>query len=166
VNPPVVGRHPGRGGFGTPGTPGGRIGTLWNTPDIWLRGEYVLEKDQDVEKLSLEVCHDEDFEVYINGVPLNDPEDQATYFVDLPDFAAEVTDIQIERGVGSSLYGDASFGGSVNIASAALDRERTISLSTGYGSFFADGDKVGDMRKQAFEYSSGLIGGQWSFSGR
>jgi hypothetical protein len=58
----------GRGGFGTPGTPGGRIGTLWNTPDIWLRGEYVLEKDQDVEKLSLEVCHDEDFEVYINGV--------------------------------------------------------------------------------------------------
>ena len=48
---------------------------------------------------------------YINGVPLNDPEDQATYFVDLPDFAANVTDIQIQRGVGNSLYGDASFGG-------------------------------------------------------
>ena len=40
---------------------------LWNTPDIWLRGEYVLPKEQDVAKLSLEVCHDEDFEVYING---------------------------------------------------------------------------------------------------
>lgn len=58
----------GRGGFGTPGTPGGRNHTLWNTPDIWLRGEYVLERDKDVEKLKLEVCHDEDFEVYINGV--------------------------------------------------------------------------------------------------
>jgi len=58
----------GKAGFGTPGTPGGRIQTVWNSPDVWLRGEYVLKKDQDVAKLSLEVCHDEDFEVYINGV--------------------------------------------------------------------------------------------------
>jgi len=57
----------GKGGFGKPGTPGGRVQTLWNTPDVWLRGEYVLAKDQDAAKLSLEVCHDEDFEVYING---------------------------------------------------------------------------------------------------
>jgi len=58
----------GEGGFGKVGTPGGRVKTIWNTPDIWMRGEYVLEKDQDVGKLSLEVCHDEDFEVYVNGV--------------------------------------------------------------------------------------------------
>ena len=104
--------------------------------------------------------------VYVNGVPLNDPEDQATYFVDLPDFAAEVTDIQIERGIGNSLYGDASFGGSVNIVSAAIDRDREISLLAGYGEYTADGSSVGTMRKQAFEYSSGLIGGRWSFAGR
>lgn len=58
----------GKAGFGTHGTPGGRVQTVWNTPDIWLRGEYVLAKDQDAAKLSLEVCHDEDFEVYVNGV--------------------------------------------------------------------------------------------------
>ena len=58
----------GKAGFGTPGTPGGLVQTVWRTPDIWMRGQYVLEKDQDVGKLSLEVCHDEDFEVYINGV--------------------------------------------------------------------------------------------------
>jgi len=58
----------GRGGFGRRGTPGGRIGTNWHTPDIWLRGEYVLKDMKDVAKLSLEVCHDEDFEVYINGI--------------------------------------------------------------------------------------------------
>jgi iron complex outermembrane receptor protein len=109
---------------------------------------------------------DKRISVYINGIPLNDPEDQATYFVDLPDFAAEVTDIQVERGIGSSMYGDASFGGSVNIVSEALERQRSVSLSTGYGSYFADGDKIGDMRKQALEYSSGLIGGRWSFAGR
>ncbi|MFH1891916.1 MAG: TonB-dependent receptor [Candidatus Zixiibacteriota bacterium] len=109
---------------------------------------------------------DKRISVYINGVPLNDPEDQATYFVDLPDFAAEVTDIQIERGIGNSSYGDASFGGSVNIVSAALDRPRKVSLSAGYGSYLHDGAVIGDVRKQAFEYSSGLIDGRWSFAGR
>jgi len=34
-----------------------------------MRREFELKKDQDVAKLSLEVCHDEDFEAYINGVP-------------------------------------------------------------------------------------------------
>ena len=60
--------------------------------------------------------------VYVNGIPLNDPEDQATYFVDIPDFAASVKDIQIQRGIGKSLYGDASFGGSVNIVSGGLEQ--------------------------------------------
>ncbi len=58
----------GEGGFGKKGTPGGTIRTTWTTPDIWMLGEYVLKEDQDVTKLSLEVCHDEDFEVYLNGV--------------------------------------------------------------------------------------------------
>jgi len=109
---------------------------------------------------------DKRISVYVNGVPLNDPEDHATYFVDLPDFAAEVTDIQIERGIANSLYGDAAFGGSVNIVSSALDRERSVSLSSGYGNFLSDGESVGTMRKQALEFSSGLINSQWSFAGR
>ena len=61
-------------------------------------------------------------------MPLNDPEDQATYFVDLPDFAANVTDIQVQRGVGNSLYGDASFGGSVNIVTNVFAREKQVDL--------------------------------------
>ncbi len=109
---------------------------------------------------------DKRISVYINGIPLNDPEDHATYFVDLPDFAAEVTDVQIERGIANSLYGDAAFGGSVNIVSAALDRDRKVSILSGYGNFLSDGDNAGTMRKQALEFSSGLIDGQWSFAGR
>ena len=58
----------GTGGFGKKGTPGGTVRTTWTTPDIWMLCDYVLAKDQDVAKLSLEVCHDEDFEVYLNGV--------------------------------------------------------------------------------------------------
>jgi len=109
---------------------------------------------------------DKRISVYVNGIPLNDPEDHATYFVDIPDFASEVTDIQIERGVGSSLYGDASFGGTVNIVSGGPDRPKKVSLSAGYGSYLEEGKIIGDIRKQAVEYSSGLVGGRWSFAGR
>lgn len=56
----------GRAGFGTAGTPGSIIGTEWKTPDIWLRREFnVTGKPRD---LKLLMCHDEDAEVYINGV--------------------------------------------------------------------------------------------------
>lgn len=104
--------------------------------------------------------------VYINGIPLNDPEDQATYFVDIPDFAASVKDVQVQRGIGSSLYADASFGGTVNIVSAGIEQSRSISLTSGYGGFWEDGRWVGDMQKQSVEYRSGLIDGRWNFAGR
>ncbi len=103
---------------------------------------------------------------YINGVPLNDPEDQATYFVDLPDFAANVSDIQVQRGVGNSLYGDASFGGSINIVTTGFDRERKTTLTAGYGEYTSDGESVSDVYKQSIEYASGLIDGRWLFTGR
>ncbi len=104
--------------------------------------------------------------VYVNGIPLNDPEDQATYFVDIPDFASSVKDIQVQRGIGSSLYGDASFGGTVNIVSAGIEQSRQIAIATGYGGFWDSGEWVGDMQKQSVEYRSGLIDGRWNFSGR
>ena len=104
--------------------------------------------------------------VYINGVPLNDPEDQATYFVDLPDFASNITDIQIQRGVGNSLYGDASFGGSVNIATNAFARERSLSLSSGYGRYTVNEHPEGDLSKQTINFSSGLVDGRWLYGGR
>jgi iron complex outermembrane receptor protein len=104
--------------------------------------------------------------VYINGVPLNDPEDHTTYFYDIPDFAAEVTDIQVQRGIGNSLYGDASFGGSINIASAGLNRNRKITLTAGYGKYYGENRTVSEIRKQSVEYSSGLLNGRWSLAGR
>ncbi|MCM2271689.1 MAG: TonB-dependent receptor [candidate division Zixibacteria bacterium] len=116
--------------------------------------------------LSIRGFNDKRVSVYINGVPLNDPEDQATYFVDLPDFAATVTDIQVQRGVGNSLYGDASFGGSVNIASNSFARERQATITTGYGQYLSDGEMVGEIAKQSVEYASGMIDGRWAFAGR
>ncbi len=63
----------GESGFGTTGTPGATIRTEWNTPDIWLRRTFTLE-DKAVASggtsptLQLSVHHDEDVEVYLNGV--------------------------------------------------------------------------------------------------
>jgi len=57
----------GIGGFGTEGTPGAIINTLWNTNDIWLRREFVLNKES-FSHAQIQLHHDEDAEVYINGV--------------------------------------------------------------------------------------------------
>jgi len=103
---------------------------------------------------------------YINGVPLNDPEDQATYFTDLPDFAANITDIQVQRGVGNSLYGDASFGGSINIVTNNLSQRRQVTFTSGWGSYTVDNRLNSDIAKSSVEYSSGLVDGRWLFTGR
>ncbi|HEY0073177.1 MAG TPA: DUF4965 domain-containing protein [Abditibacteriaceae bacterium] len=60
----------GPGGFGTQGTPGSVVGTTWNTSDIWLRRKFTLPALTPEQKrtLVLRLHHDEDADVYINGV--------------------------------------------------------------------------------------------------
>ncbi|NNE00776.1 MAG: glycoside hydrolase family 2 [Pirellulaceae bacterium] len=53
------------GGFGTRGTPGARIGTTWDTDDIWLRKTFHL--DSIPKNPALWMHHDEDAQIYING---------------------------------------------------------------------------------------------------
>jgi hypothetical protein len=57
----------GVGGFGTEGTPGSVVRTEWRGADIWLRRTFELE-DKKFGQPHLNIHHDEDAEVYINGI--------------------------------------------------------------------------------------------------
>lgn len=60
----------GQGGFGSHGTPGASIGTVWQTPNIWLRKTFNVSRisKHQLRNLVLRLHHDEDVKVYINGV--------------------------------------------------------------------------------------------------
>jgi hypothetical protein len=55
------------GAFGTSGTPGIFPNTTWNTGDIWLRRTFVMPSGT-FSNLQLVLYHDEDVQVYLNGV--------------------------------------------------------------------------------------------------
>jgi hypothetical protein len=57
----------GEGGFGSAGTPGAVVRTKWGVADIWLRRTFEL-KDAPAGEVFVRIHHDEDAEVYVNGV--------------------------------------------------------------------------------------------------
>jgi hypothetical protein len=57
----------GPAGFGTKGTPGAVVRTEWKTNDIWIRRAFELPKG-DRDEFFLQMHHDDDVEVYLNGV--------------------------------------------------------------------------------------------------
>ena len=70
----------------------------------------------------------------LDGIPLNEPEDQSLYFSNFPDFANSISSVQVQRGVGSSSHGTASYAGSVNFESVPIGvvtPGAEVQLSTG-----------------------------------
>ncbi len=70
----------------------------------------------------------------LNGVPLNDMVDQGVFFSNFSDFSNSMESVQVQRGVGLSANGTASYAGSINFESISLDGDRPefgIDLTTG-----------------------------------
>lgn len=96
--------------------------------------------------------------VTINGIPLNDAESQGSFFINLPDFASSVDNIQIQRGVGTSTNGAGAFGASLNIQSTTRRDTAYAELSNTYGAY--------ETWKNTANFGSGLIANKFSFDGR
>ncbi|NJO63451.1 MAG: TonB-dependent receptor [Richelia sp. RM2_1_2] len=94
--------------------------------------------------------------VTLNGIPLNEPEDQGVYFSNYPDFVNSLKSIQIQRGVGLSTNGTASFAGSVNLQAPSLT-DSICQAQLTVGSF--------NTQRASFEYGSGLLN-RFAFYGR
>jgi iron complex outermembrane receptor protein len=93
----------------------------------------------------------------LDGAPLNEPEDSAFYFSNFADLAGALDSIQIQRGVGTSSVGTASYAGSINFASVAIAGERALAAELGGGSF---GSGRGSLA-----YQTGRLG-SFGFYGR
>lgn len=96
--------------------------------------------------------------ITVNGIPLNDSESQAVFFVNMPDFASSLQSIQVQRGVGTSTNGASAFGASVNLQTASPPSEAYALINNGYGSF--------NTWKHNIESGTGLINGKWVLDAR
>lgn len=100
--------------------------------------------------------------VLFDGVPMNDNESHQVYWVDHGDLLADTKDIQIQRGIGTSLYGSSSFGGSINVRTHIQSENRKIEVSQGLGSYstsktrvkYQSGKDLGENFSLAFRASS------------
>ena len=78
--------------------------------------------------------------ILYNGVPLNDPEAHAVYWVDHGDVLGDASDIQVQRGIGNSLASGA-FGGTINMESDISKLDQGVKATLGYGNFI-DGNAL------------------------
>ncbi|RLE27081.1 MAG: hypothetical protein DRJ65_03880 [Acidobacteria bacterium] len=92
--------------------------------------------------------------VSLNGVPLNDAHSHGVYFVDLASFLSTTGDIQVQRGVGTNLYGGSAIGGAVDMRTRTPLSEPRLRISAGGGSW--------GTRTSQIEYDSGLINEEWA----
>jgi iron complex outermembrane recepter protein len=97
--------------------------------------------------------------ITLDGVPLNEPEDQQIYFSDFPDLTSSIQSMQLQRGVGTSTFGQAAFGGSVNFATHSLTgASRGTTLEAGAGSF--------GTARTTLQFTSGPLARRLAFHGR
>jgi len=96
--------------------------------------------------------------VTLNGIPYNDSESQGSFWVNLPDFASSIQNLQLQRGVGTSSNGSGGFGASLNILTDEVSREAYGEISNSIGSF--------NTRKHNVKFSTGLLKDRVEIAGR
>lgn len=93
--------------------------------------------------------NEQSINVTLNGIPLNNPESQGVFWVNMPDLASSTNAMTIQRGVGTSSNGMASFGASVNIESQNPSAIPFAEANVSLGSF--------NTQKYTFQAGTGRI---------
>ena len=96
--------------------------------------------------------------VTANGVPINNPESHNVYWVNMPDLASSLADIQVQRGVGTSTNGAGAFGASINMLTDTPSLTPYATVSGSYGSY--------NSNKETLRVGTGLMGGHWMADAR
>jgi iron complex outermembrane receptor protein len=96
--------------------------------------------------------------ITLNGIPVNDAESQGVFWVNMPDLVSSVSEIQVQRGVGSSTNGAGAFGATVNLDLSKIESERFARLSNTLGAF--------GTRKNSIHLGTGLLRSGLAFSAR
>jgi iron complex outermembrane receptor protein len=96
--------------------------------------------------------------VTANGIPLNDSESHGVFWVNMPDFASSLQDLQIQRGVGTSTNGAGAFGASINMKTGNIPLESYGEVNGSYGSF--------NTAKATLKAGTGIINNHWAFDAR
>jgi iron complex outermembrane receptor protein len=96
--------------------------------------------------------------VGINGIPLNDAESHGTWFVDQPDLASSLENVQVQRGAGTSTNGAAAFGATINLQTSTFNPDAYSEYSTAFGTF--------NTFKNTVLAGTGLIDGKFTVDAR
>jgi len=113
--------------------------------------------------------------ITLDGVPLNDMEDQVLYFANFADLMSSVQSAQVQRGVGTSTNGTASFGGSVNLETVPIAttrpqgdvqlqagsfgaRRASLAYGTGLRGRFAAHARASALQTNGYRHHSGVMG--------
>ena len=96
--------------------------------------------------------------VTANGIPMNDAESHSIFWVNTPDFASSLEDMQIQRGAGTSTNGSGAFGATINMRTQGISSQPYAEVSGSYGSF--------NTHKETVKVGTGLINKYWGFDAR
>lgn len=95
----------------------------------------------------------------LDGIPLNDPEDQVLYFADFPDLTNSLRSVQVQRGVGTSSNGTAAYAGSINMETIPLaSTPRGADVELEGGSF--------GSKRVSVQFDSGLLPSRFAMYAR
>ena len=96
--------------------------------------------------------------VTLNGIPINDSESQAVFWVNMPDLASATDDIQVQRGVGTSTLGAGAFGATISLNTLDIAEDAGGSMMVGGGSF--------NTFRTNLQWNSGRSASGWAAEGR